>query len=176
MYRHAIGVQFSPELSPAVDKNWVRGVARRALQIQRLMEQAELSITLTTDEEVRRLNEQYRGIAASTDVLSFSMDAAPASATGEEAAGFPTPEGVRMLGDVVVSYPQALRQAQEYGHAIQREVAFLIVHGILHLLGLGHESPEEERAMFARQEEVLQSLGLTRSPSGEVVSSAASGA
>ncbi len=154
MYRHAIDVRISPDITPAIEKNWLRGVARRALQVQRLMEQAELSVTLTTDEEVQRLNQQYRGIALSTDVLSFAM--------GEGDGEFPTPEGVKMLGDVVVSYPQAVRQAAEFGHSIQREVAFLTVHGILHLLGMDHESPDEEKAMFARQEEILQGLGLSR--------------
>ena len=157
MYRHAVDITISPEISPEVKKAWVRTVALKALQLQRIMEQAELSITLTTDEEVKRLNEQYRGIALSTDVLSFPMESTP---SGQEA--FVAPEGVRMLGDVVVSYPQAVRQAAEYGHSIEREVAFLIVHGILHLLGMDHEAPDEEKEMFSRQEEVLQSLGLTR--------------
>jgi probable rRNA maturation factor len=161
MYRHAIDVRFSPEISPAVEKNWLRGVARRALQLERLMEQAELSIILTTDEEVRRLNREYRGIDAPTDVLSFPMGAETTEG-GQDA--FLAPEGVRMLGDVVISYPQAVRQAVEYGHSLQREVGFLTVHGILHLLGLDHETPEEERVMFAKQEEVLASLGLTRAP------------
>ena len=161
MYRHAVDIRISPDIEPVVKKAWLRGVAVKALQLQRLMEQAELSITLTTDEEVRKLNEQYRGIATSTDVLSFPME--------EDAAGaevFIAPEGVRMLGDVVVSYPQAVRQAAEFGHSIEREVAFLTVHGILHLLGQDHQTPEHERDMFARQEAVLQSLGLTRDTPG----------
>lgn len=157
MHRHAVDIHFSPAITPAIKKAWLRGVALKTLQLQRLMEQAELSIILTTDEEVKRLNEQYRGMAVSTDVLSFPMEG---PWEGDDA--FIAPEGVRMLGDVVVSYPHAVRQAAEYGHSLEREVAFLTVHGILHLLGLDHETPEQEKDMFARQEAVLESLGLKR--------------
>ena len=157
MYRHAVDIRISPGLAPTIKKAWLRNVAIKALQLQRILEQAELSITLTTDEEVARLNEQYRGIATSTDVLSFPMD--------EDAGGdgaFITPEGVRMLGDVVISYPRAVKQAGDYGHSVEREVAFLTVHGILHLLGMDHQTPEQEKEMFGRQEAILESLGLKR--------------
>lgn len=161
MYRHAVDIRFSRDIEPAMKKAWLRNVAIKALQLERIMEQAELSITLTTDEEVKKLNEQYRGIAASTDVLSFPMEE-----EDDGADAFIAPEGVRMLGDIVVSYPQAVRQAAEYGHSIEREVAFLTVHGILHLLGKDHQTPEKEKEMFGRQDAILESLGLIREPAG----------
>ena len=155
MPRHTIDVQIAPEVHTSLGKHWLRNVARTALQRERLGQPAEVGVLLTTEEEVRRLNRKYRGMEDSTDVLSFSME------EGDEMFNAP-PDGVRWLGEVVVSYPQAVRQAAEYGHSIEREVAFLTVHGILHLLGYDHEGPEEEAAMMARQEETLTSVGLSR--------------
>ena len=155
MPTHTIDVQIAPALRPAFGRQLVRKVARRTLQKERLSQPAEVGVLLTTDEEVGRLNRQYRGIDGPTDVLSFSLE------EGDERFNAP-PDGVRWLGEVVVSYPQAVRQASEYGHSVEREVAFLTVHGILHLLGYDHQGPEEESAMLGRQEEVLDSLGLTR--------------
>ncbi len=115
----------------------------------------EVAVLLTSNETVRRLNKEYRGLDETTDVLSFGSEG------GEEA--FPTVPGEGFgLGQVVVSYPQAVRQAREYGHSVKREVAFLVVHGLLHLLGHDHEDPASESRMFAEQEAVLQSLGITR--------------
>lgn len=155
MPRHRISARIDPGVTATVDALWLRNVALSALERQDLPRSAELSLLLTTDEEVRRLNREHRGIDRPTDVLSFSL-----------VEGEPVPQapaaGSMLLGDVVVSYPQAVRQAGEYGHSIEREVAFLSVHGVLHLLGYDHQDPEEEAKMVARQNETLESLGHTR--------------
>ena len=104
---------------------------------------AEVSVTFTDDEAIKELNRTFREKDASTDVLSFPMD--------EDDT----------LGDIVISIEHAIAQAREYGHSLEREIAFLTVHSLLHLLGWDHErSEDEEKAMFLRQEEILSGIGL----------------
>jgi len=110
---------------------------------------------ITADERVHELNRQYRGVDAATDVLSFALDETKERFPGE-------PSAPRLLGQVVVSYPRAESQAAEYGHSVEREVAFLTVHGILHLLGYDHQCPDDESRMLAQQDAVLNALGITR--------------
>lgn len=116
---------------------------------------AELSIALVDDEEMQRLNRDWRGKDRPTDVLSFAL---------REGDGEPPPVAgaTRPLGDVVLSLPTAERQARERGHGVERELAELLVHGVLHLLGWDHErSPAEARRMFAKQREVLEAVGVS---------------
>ena len=115
---------------------------------------AEVSITLVDDERIRELNREYRHIDRATDVLSF-----PTGDNEEDPA-----EGAVPLGDIVISLERAYAQAAEYGHSPEREVAFLCVHSMLHLLGYDHEtSKEDEAEMFSRQEMILSAMGLARS-------------
>ena len=116
----------------------------------------EISVTLTDDAHIRALNLEYRGIDRPTDVLSFPMYS---FAYGDE----PPADGEFTLGDVVISVERAEAQAKEYGHSTRREVAFLTVHSVLHLLGWDHETSEkDERAMFAKQDEIMDALGIGR--------------
>ncbi len=112
---------------------------------------AELSVTVTDDETVRGLNREYADEDAVTDVLSFSQR------EGEEFVG--APGSVPPLGEVVIAYPQATRQAEERGRSVEEEVARLLIHGTLHLLGYDHAVAEEERRMRAREEELLGAIG-----------------
>lgn len=107
---------------------------------------AELGILITDDEQIRGLNRQYAGEDKATDVLSFSLR------EGEE---FVSPDDVTRLGEVIISYPTAVRQAKEAGHSVADEVSHLLVHGILHLLGYDHAEPDDERKMRAREDELL---------------------
>lgn len=117
----------------------------------------EVSVTFTDNIGIRELNRQYRDIDKETDVLSFPM-----TDEGEEFTVDPE-TGCCMLGDIVISLEKALAQSEEYGHSFKREVAFLTVHSMLHLLGYDHEkSEEEEREMFGKQEIVLEAIGLGR--------------
>lgn len=114
-----------------------------------------LTVTLVDDEEIREINRQHRQIDRPTDVLSFPL------IDGTDA--FALPLGVpRELGDVVVSYPRAVAQAEEYGHSVERELAYLVIHGVLHILGHDHEIPSEQAVMRAREEAALAAVGLVR--------------
>ena len=145
----------------AGDRSFAESVLRRGLELQRhdLPSGAAtlyLSLLLTDDAGIAALNREHRGVDAPTDVLSFpQFDHLAAAAP--PAAGLPL-----MLGDIVVSMPRAAEQARRYGHARSREFGFLLVHGLLHLLGYDHETADDAAAMEARQEAVLQSLGLHR--------------
>jgi probable rRNA maturation factor len=106
-------------------------------------------VLITDDEAVRRLNAEYAGEDETTDVLAFSL---------REGEVFVSPDGVMRLGEVIISYPTASRQAAEAGRLVDEEMAHLLVHGILHLLGYDHVEPEEERVMRGREAELLASL------------------
>ncbi|MGQ9455351.1 MAG: rRNA maturation RNase YbeY [Armatimonadota bacterium] len=123
----------------------LRNTARRVLLAENCPENAEVSILLTGDEAIRELNSRYRGIDAPTDVLAFSQ------LEGEEFAE----EGEVVLGDVVISVETAARQAMEHGHTLEDEMDILLAHGILHLLGYDHGTPEDEKKMFERQRELV---------------------
>ena len=112
---------------------------------------AELSLLVIGDSEVHRLNRQYRDKDSTTDVLSFGMSEGEAFVT--------PPDGVRRLGEVVISCPQAERQAAKAKHSLKSELALLAVHGVLHLLGYDHAGPAEKRKMWRRQKAILSKLG-----------------
>ncbi|MCL6446902.1 MAG: rRNA maturation RNase YbeY [Armatimonadetes bacterium] len=135
----------------------LQALAERAVQevlaAEGVAKEAEVSVVFVDDEYIRRLNRQYRGVDSPTDVLSFAM------LEGEPLAG---KEEELILGDVVVSLPAAQRQSAEYGHSLEREVAYLIVHGMLHLLGYDHQTAEQKQVMRAREEAVLEKLNLPR--------------
>jgi probable rRNA maturation factor len=114
----------------------------------------EVTLVIATDELLHQLNRDYRAIDAPTDVLSF---AAQEEAEGEDVF-VSAPEAQNYLGDVVISFPTAERQAAAVGHSVADELCLLTVHGVLHLLGYDHASEEEEADMWARQSQILASL------------------
>lgn len=120
-------------------------LARFVLELEAVPDGVELSIALVDDEEMARLNEQYRNIAGPTDVLSFGCDD-PCPTPGDEPI---------TLGDVVIAPAVAERQAAELGHTVEHELDVLLVHGVLHLLGYDHEAPDDAGAMAAREAAVL---------------------
>ncbi len=126
---------------------------------------AEVSLTLVDDAEIARLNGEYRGVHGPTDVLSFPLLEADELAV-QAARGASPGAPPLLLGDVVISVERAFRQAEEYGHSAARELAFLAVHGTLHLLGYDHERPEDEARMMGETEAILAALGLTRRQHG----------
>ena len=147
-----LNLQIPPIFAPYLDESQMRAAVAAALREKPLKAPVRLSVVITDDEEVRRLNCTYRGLDAPTDVLAFSMGESP----------FPSPERTSYLGDVIISYPRAAEQAQEYRHSTQAEINLLVVHGVLHLLGYEHATEEEEKAMWALQEHALKELGLLR--------------
>jgi probable rRNA maturation factor len=135
----------------------VEKVAARALEMAGRPElsEAEVSITFVDDAAITDLNRDHRGLHRPTDVLSFSQ------LEGEELAALPEGEPI-LLGDIVVSLERCVEQAADYGHSFERELGFLVAHGMLHLLGWDHQTPEDEAAMMGKTEEILGGLGLTR--------------
>jgi probable rRNA maturation factor len=148
---HQVEVQIAPSVRGQADPGRLRRAAEATLRAEDVRTPTELSLVVTDDPGIQRLNLQFRGIDAPTDVLAFG-------AGGGDAPFVTAPEGTRYLGDVVISLPRARDQAAEEGHPVGDELALLVVHGVLHLLGYDHATPEEEAAMWARQAAVLARL------------------
>lgn len=119
------------------------------------LKKAEVSVTLTDDEHIHKLNREYRGVDRPTDVLSFALT------ESDE----PTVEGgpeTEILGDLILSVERVAAQAEEYGHSLKREAAFLTVHGMLHLLGYDHIEDDDRKEMEAEQRTVMDALGISQ--------------
>lgn len=139
-------------------------VIKAAMEQEGVNPAAEVSVVFVDDAYIHRLNREYRGVDRPTDVLSFAMqemvDEEPA-VNEDFQAEFDENEGP-LLGDIIISLETAVRQAKEYNHSLEREVAFLAVHGFLHLLGYDHMEEAETRVMRLREEAILAGLELTR--------------
>jgi probable rRNA maturation factor len=146
-----VDVLIRPEFERGVDAKAVRHVALTVLQAEAAPPEAVLSVVITDDGEIQSLNQQFRGIDAPTDVLAFANE--PTDQTFVTA-----PDEPPYLGDVIISFPRARVQAATVGHHIDKELRLLIVHGVLHLLGYDHETPQEKNRMWARQEAILSTL------------------
>jgi probable rRNA maturation factor len=173
----SIEVQTDPSFAARVDVEWVQEVVREVLRGVNPMDRVSLSpqqigdaqsealgtgqltVLVTGDDRVRELNRRYRGVDSTTDVLAF----------GGTAAGFVESPGTPgYLGDVVVSYHRVLAQSAERGHSPDRELALLVIHGALHLLGYDHTTVEEEAIMWAQQEAILRRVGYSWRVEGAV--------
>jgi len=116
----------------------------------------EVSLLFVRDDEMQKLNMEHRGIDSTTDCLSFPQY------SSDDLHILDTPGGFAALGDIVINVDKAKAQAAEYGHSIEREIAFLAVHSLLHLLGYDHEETADEMAMIAHQKEILDMAGIRR--------------
>lgn len=144
---------------PTGVKMLVRRCCNAVLLYEGFKEAAEVSVTFVDDERIHSLNKEYRDVDSSTDVLSF-----PLGENGVYDKNLET--GALLLGDIVISIPTAVRQAEAYGHTLQREIGFLTVHSMLHLLGYDHvNGGMEEVRMREKEERVLTELGLKRNNS-----------
>ncbi|MBQ4155011.1 MAG: rRNA maturation RNase YbeY [Clostridia bacterium] len=134
----------------------IRRACNAVLVTEEFGDAAEVNVTLVDDEQIKFLNTQHRNIEAATDVLSFPL--------GEDGIYDTNPEnGLKMLGDIVISVERAVKQAESYGHSVQREIAFLTVHSMLHLLGYDHVNGGiEQMRMREKEELVLTRLGVLR--------------
>ena len=130
---------------------WLEGIARQVLEAEGAGAEAEVGLLIATQERVKELNRDYLGEDAPTDVLAFS-----AREEGADQTPFiHPPDGLLHLGEVIIAYPQAVIQAAEHHHPAKKELAILIIHGLLHLLGYDHDKPDLERRMKAREKELL---------------------
>lgn len=156
---YRIEIQVDEEYTAPVETANLAAAVAETLRRQGV-ESGQVTVVVTGDEEIAVLNQEYRGIAGPTDVLSFPAQepddaSTPTLALPPELAA----EMASYLGDIVIAYPYAARQAEHYGASIASELRLLAVHGTLHLLGFDHDTPTAERAMWAAQEEVLAAFG-----------------
>ena len=148
----SLHVQIEEPFVASVSPDWLRSVAQATLgRAGARPTPTALTLVVTDDETLRALNRTYLGLDEATDVLSF----------GGEAPDFvAAPDGEFYLGDVIISHPRAQAQALAAGHPVEAELALLVVHGILHLLGYDHIRPDDGAVMWKQQADILSRLGL----------------
>ncbi len=135
----------------------IQTTAAKAAQILGLEPTTELSVLIVDNEYIRELNSLYRDKDEITDVLSFAMNE-----LGEDEPDFAEQDEINILGDVVISLEQALLQSKEYDHSLERELGYLLTHGLLHLLGYEHDNEDEFKAMRALEEKIMSAVKLAR--------------
>ena len=133
----------------------IRRCCHAVLELENFEGSAEVSVRFVDNEEIRRLNAEYRNIDRETDVLSF-----PLGENGVYDVNLDT--GAKLLGDIVISMEKAMEQAELYNHPLQREIGFLTVHSMLHLLGYDHEAEADKKIMRQREEEIMQYMEIPR--------------
>lgn len=143
-----------------------------SLDFEKFPYEAEVNLTLVDDASIQEINREYRNIDKPTDVLSFPLlsyeSAGDFSGIEEEIeSNFNPDTGEVLLGDIIISVPKVLEQAESYGHSVKREFAFLIVHSVLHLLGYDHMTPAEAAFMENKQKNILESMGILRYEEGK---------
>ncbi len=148
-----MNIEVFNETSSNLDKelNELKALLQNVCQDEKL-DSGEFNVIIVDSNKIRELNKEYRNIDRVTDVISFAL---------EDDDTFNL-EDYRVLGDIYICLEQALKQAEDYGHSFKRELSFLAIHGLLHLLGYDHMSEEEEKIMFKKQEEVLSHYGIER--------------
>jgi probable rRNA maturation factor len=150
--REDIYVQIDSRDGTEPEGSWFEAVARDTLAAEAVSPPYEVSVIVTDEATVHGLNRTYRNVDAPTDVIAFYTQV-----QAGVAQEFVLPEnGVRYLGDIVISYPQAVEQAREEGHSAKRELTLLVIHGLLHLLGYDHEEPADAVRMRGREALLLE--------------------
>jgi probable rRNA maturation factor len=154
-----VDIQIDDRFADQADAALIERAVIAALASEHVAGTIEVSVLVTDDATLHQLNRDYRAVDAPTDVLSFADD------EGDEPGRsfVRPPDAPRYLGDIAISFERVVAQAAEYGHARERELAFLTVHGVLHLLGYDHERGDADAAaMRSREEAVMERLGLPR--------------
>jgi len=143
-----------------VDAQWLERIVTMVLLRESQPPNRGLTLVITDDDRIRELNRLYRDVDEPTDVLSFPAEEHPQAQVGApEEPAFITPEDIDpYLGDVIISYPTAQVQALAQEHPLERELALLVIHGCLHLLGYDHAEEQERARMWQRQDEILQDI------------------
>ena len=129
----------------------VENVLNKAIEMEKLGV-VNFNVIIVDNEYIHKINKEYRGIDRPTDVISFALE-------DEHDIDY---KDFRLLGDIYISIDKAKEQAKEYGHSFKREICFLSVHGLLHLLGYDHMKKEDEVVMFSKQEAILNEAGITK--------------
>lgn len=155
--RLKVHVQIDPAFRGALDRNGLTQAARAAFAAAGQKAHGELTIVITDDTRVREFNDAYRHVNTTTDVLAFGN-------VDDAGTHVPSPEDGLYWGDIVISYPRAVEQAADYGHPTDSELAVLVVHGVLHLLGYDHEGSADQEAMWRLQADALLRIGIRWQP------------
>jgi probable rRNA maturation factor len=151
MTNYKLNILIEEQFQGCLEENWLQQVIEETLATCGVNSRVELGLLISNDGVICELNQKYRGVDEATDVLAFAL-----TETESEKDSFITPpNGILHLGEVIISYPQAKRQAEEYGHPVEQELALLIIHGMLHLLGYEHDEPRHEKEMRALEEKIL---------------------
>ena len=161
-----VSVQIFQEFSDAISPGWINAVISSVLSIEPEWSSERVGVVIADDESVADLNREHRGLDETTDVLSFSYrhsgryyGESGDQETATNYTEFVLPPGhYADLGEVIVSYPQVCRQARQAGHTVQKELAFMLAHGILHLLGYDHEREDDAAEMFSLQDRAIAAL------------------
>lgn len=149
-----INILFDKGLEDCLDRDWLQDIAEQALIAQGIGNDIEIGLMIASRERVQELNKIYLGRDEPTDVLAFAM---LSKSSAEQGLSFATPpDGIKHLGEVIICHPQAVKQAEEHRHSIKKEMAILIIHGVLHLLGYDHDELELARQMAARETAILK--------------------
>lgn len=135
--------------------NLLKEIVVQAGDVEKIVSNVEVSITVVDNKAIQSLNAEYRNKNEATDVLSFQMDNPFREIHNE--SGLPI-----MLGDIIISIEKVKEQAKRYNHSFEREIAFLTIHGFLHLLGYTHDNAIEEKVMFQKQDAILEEFNLER--------------
>lgn len=160
--KHDILISAEVDVAAGVEEQ-IKTSIETALAAQGMPLACEISVLITDDARIREVNRNMRGVDAATDVLSFPMFDMPAGCL--PTIGWTDPDtGLLPLGDMCISLERAVAQAEEFGHSVEREICYLTVHSVLHLLGYDHmdEGPQKAQ-MRQREETILGSMGITRS-------------
>jgi len=155
MTAHSIYIDIEAPYRRRLTQKWLHEVIDATLAAQKINRPVELSLLITGDKEVHRLNREYRGIDATTDVISFAL-----SENTDGTKFITPPDRISRLGEVIISYPQAVSQARENRQTIKAELAWLVVHGLLHLLGYDHQDDKAEVTMRKREDKILREIDL----------------
>lgn len=151
-----INVLIEEGLEGCLEVSWLESIAQKILIAAGVDSRAEFGLVIVGQERIHQLNLSYLGEDEPTDVLAFSMLPQPSQ---ENYPPFVTPpDGLQHLGEVIIAYPQAVIQAEEHQHSIKREIAILLIHGVLHLLGSEHDNPEQEHKMQTQELEILSKI------------------
>ncbi len=150
-----ISVLVDDGLEGCPETSWLQSVLEQVAIAQGVSSDVEMGLVITSQERIQELNRNYRGKDEPTDVLAFFMMSGEGEGEIDAPPFIAPPDGVHHFGEVIISYPQAVTQAKEHRHSVKKEIAILIIHGVLHLLGYDHDKPELEREMRAREREIL---------------------
>jgi probable rRNA maturation factor len=155
MTAHEINIDIKPPYRRRLTQKWLREIVEAALSAEKVARPVELSLLVTGDREVHKLNRDYRGIDKTTDVITFAL-----TEDRDDTEFVTPPDKISRLGEIIISYPQASAQARANKQTIKAELAWLVVHGLLHLLGYDHGDDASEAAMRKREDKILRKIEL----------------